>query len=135
VQLVAKASGLQPLMLSLVLCPIATELPEKINSVLWARKGKDTLALANISGAMVFQSCIPVAFGLAVTTWALGISTICTGVVAILMALIYKSLLDKKKLRSHHMLWGGAAYIIVVSALIYFDILDTTPITSTGIWR
>ena len=65
VQVVAKEAGLQPLILSLVVCPIATELPEKINSVLWARNGKDTLAWCNITGALVFQSCIPVAFGVA----------------------------------------------------------------------
>jgi cation:H+ antiporter len=59
------------LVLSLVLAPLATELPEKINSFFWIRDGKDTLALGNITGAMVFQSTIPVAFGLAFTEWEL----------------------------------------------------------------
>jgi cation:H+ antiporter len=54
-----------------VLAPLATELPEKLNSVLWTRQGKDTLALGNITGAMVFQSTVPVAIGLAFTTWEL----------------------------------------------------------------
>ncbi len=58
-------------MLSLVLAPLATELPEKINSFFWVRDGKDALALGNITGAMVFQSLIPVAFGLAFTEWDL----------------------------------------------------------------
>jgi len=31
--------------LALVIAPVATELPETLNSVLWVRQGKDTLAL------------------------------------------------------------------------------------------
>ena len=50
--------------------PLATELPEKTNSVLWTRRGKDALALGNVTGAMVFQSMVPVAVGLAFTPWA-----------------------------------------------------------------
>ena len=46
-------------LLALVIAPIATELPEKFNSVIWIRGGKDTLAMGNITGAMVFQSAIP----------------------------------------------------------------------------
>jgi cation:H+ antiporter len=57
--------------LSLIITPIATELPEKCNSVLWIGKKKDTLALGNITGAMVFQSSFPVAFGLVGTHWDL----------------------------------------------------------------
>ena len=57
--------------LSLVLAPLATELPEKANSFFWVREGKDSLALGNITGAMVFQSTIPVAFGLTFTGWDL----------------------------------------------------------------
>jgi cation:H+ antiporter len=69
---VAEQVGVAPLVLSLVLAPFATELPEKANSFLWMRKGKDTLALGNVTGAMVFQSALPVAIGLAFTDWRLG---------------------------------------------------------------
>jgi cation:H+ antiporter len=58
-----------PLILSLLIIPIATELPEKCNSVMWIHKGKDNLALANMTGAMVFQSAIPGAVGLLFTPW------------------------------------------------------------------
>ena len=68
---VAESIGIEPLVLSLILAPLATELPEKINSFFWVREGKDSLALGNITGAMVFQSTIPVAFGLAFTDWEL----------------------------------------------------------------
>jgi cation:H+ antiporter len=68
---VADRVGVSALVLALVLAPLATELPEKANSFLWTREGKDTLALGNISGAMVFQSTLPVALGLAFSGWAL----------------------------------------------------------------
>ena len=68
---VADRVGVSALVLALVLAPLATELPEKANSFLWTREGKDTLALGNITGAMVFQSTLPVALGLALTDWRL----------------------------------------------------------------
>jgi cation:H+ antiporter len=60
-------------LLTLVIAPIATELPETLNSVVWIRQGKDTLAFGNITGAMLFQSCVPVASGIAFTTYTLGL--------------------------------------------------------------
>ncbi len=68
---IAERVGVEPLALSLILAPLATELPEKANSFFWVRDGKDALALGNITGAMVFQSTIPVAFGLVFTDWEL----------------------------------------------------------------
>jgi cation:H+ antiporter len=68
---VADEIGVEALVLSLVLAPLATELPEKANSFFWVREGKDSLALGNITGAMAFQSTLPVAFGLAFTDWDL----------------------------------------------------------------
>jgi cation:H+ antiporter len=67
----AEALGVEPLVLALLLAPLATELPEKANSVLWVREGKDALALGNVTGAMVFQSTIPAAIGIAFTSWEL----------------------------------------------------------------
>jgi cation:H+ antiporter len=68
---VAEDVGVEAIVLSLILAPLATELPEKVNSFFWVRDGKDSLALGNITGAMVFQSTIPVAIGLLFTDWDL----------------------------------------------------------------
>ena len=59
VEHLATTLGVSELLLALVIAPIATELPEKFNSLIWVRQGKDTLAMGNITGAMVFQSAIP----------------------------------------------------------------------------
>jgi cation:H+ antiporter len=68
---ISAAAGVPTLVISLLITPVATELPEKFNSVMWMRQKKDTLALGNITGAMVFQSTFPVAIGLAFTDWNL----------------------------------------------------------------
>jgi cation:H+ antiporter len=68
---IADSVGIEALVLALILAPLATELPEKVNSFFWVREGKDALALGNITGAMVFQSMIPVGIGLIFTDWDL----------------------------------------------------------------
>jgi cation:H+ antiporter len=67
----AEDLGVDAIVLALVLAPLATELPEKVNSFFWVREGKDALALGNVTGAMVFQSTIPFGIGLLFTDWHL----------------------------------------------------------------
>ena len=83
VESIAESFHVPVLVLALVLAPLATELPEKANSVLWVRRGKDTLAVGNITGAMTFQSTLPVAMGMVVTSWALEPTAVVAGVVAL----------------------------------------------------
>ena len=73
---IADSLGVDALVLALILAPLATELPEKVNSFFWVREGKDALALGNISGAMVFQSTIPVGIGLLFTDWSLSANAV-----------------------------------------------------------
>lgn len=68
---IAASLGVSAIVLSLILAPLATELPEKANSYFWVREGKDALALGNITGAMVFQSTIPVFIGMVFIDWSL----------------------------------------------------------------
>jgi cation:H+ antiporter len=79
---IADALGVDALVLALILAPLATELPEKVNSFFWVREGKDALALGNVSGAMVFQSTIPIGIGLLFTHWSLSTNafvSVCLG--------------------------------------------------------
>jgi cation:H+ antiporter len=71
VEHLARGLGVDELMLTLLIAPLATELPEKLNSVVWVRQRKDTLAVGNITGAMVFQTMPLVAFGMVFTSWRL----------------------------------------------------------------
>src|SRR3954467_4396099 len=73
VEHLSRTLGVDEVLLALVIAPLATELPEKFNSIIWVRAGKDTLAMGNITGAMVFQATIPtvVALGFAPTLWSI----------------------------------------------------------------
>jgi len=61
--------GMPSAVVALLLSPVATELPETMNAIIWIRQGKHRLALANISGAMMIQATIPTALGLFFTPW------------------------------------------------------------------
>jgi cation:H+ antiporter len=99
------------LVLSLTVTPIATELPEKFNSIIWIGRRKDTLAMGNITGAMVFQSCIPVAIGILLTPWKLEPRALASAIVAIFsVALIFVVMRLTKKLSPYLLLMGGPLY-------------------------
>jgi len=116
---VAEDVGVEPLVLSLILAPLATELPEKANSFFWVRDGKDSLALGNITGAMVFQSTIPIAFGLAFTDWDLGRFAVASGLLGLLGGIVaYFALHRKGRFRwPAIVVWAAlfAAFIAYVS--------------------
>jgi cation:H+ antiporter len=63
--------GMSPHVAALLLAPVATELPEIMNAMIWVRQGKERLALANISGAMMIQATVPSALGIFMTPWLL----------------------------------------------------------------
>ncbi len=71
VMALAPVVGISPLVLSLLVTPVATELPEKFNSLVWISQKKDTIAVGNITVAMVFQGTIPVSIGMVFTSWEL----------------------------------------------------------------
>jgi len=75
--------GLKPQLLSLLISPIATELPETLNAIIWIRQGKVQLALANISGAMMIQATVPTAFGLFFTPWILDQALVLAGAITL----------------------------------------------------
>lgn len=105
--------NINPLVLSLILAPIATELPEKFNSVLWVSQSKDTLALGNITGAMVFQSCIPTAIGILLTPWVFGIESVINIVLVYLSTvLLFINLYRDKAFSPHILITCGAFYVI-----------------------
>jgi cation:H+ antiporter len=75
------ALNLPPHLVALLLSPVATELPETLNALIWVRQGKERLALANISGAMMIQATIPSALAIFATPWLFDASLIVSGAV------------------------------------------------------
>lgn len=117
-ELAAHEWNISPLILSLIITPVATELPEKVNSVIWSSQGKDTLAMGNITGAMVFQSSIPCAIGVMFTPWHLNnLATLCA-VLAIAAALIlYFNIKATKKLHAYSLITAGLLYFVYLAAI------------------
>lgn len=108
---------ISPFVLSIIIAPIATELPEKFNSLIWVRNCKDTLALGNITGAMVFQSSMIPALGIAMTPWVLSELALLSTVLALAGAgLVYLSLRLKKEIRPATLAFTGLFYIVFLVA-------------------
>ncbi|HSL05239.1 MAG TPA: hypothetical protein VK901_17055 [Nitrospiraceae bacterium] len=83
---IAGALSISPLLLALLVAPLATELPEMSNSFLWLYRKKDRLAVGNVTGAIVFQGTIPVSIGLLGTDWTLAPTALITMVFAVAAA-------------------------------------------------
>jgi len=125
VEHVAAGLGVDRTLLALVVAPIATELPEKFNSVIWVHQGKDNLALGNITGAMVFQSAIPTSIALvfAPAAWTIGEGTavaFLSALIAVvsLLAIVLPAL-RRGRLTGWGLLVGGVfygAYLVIVAA-------------------
>ncbi len=75
--------AMSPLILALLIAPLATELPEMSNSFLWLYRKKDRLAVANVTGAMVFQGTLPVSLGLIGTEWVIAHTALTSMVLAV----------------------------------------------------
>ena len=113
------AVGIPAGLISLVLAPLATELPEKFNSIIWMRDNKDTLALGNITGAMVFQSTIPVSIGMLFTPWELGFLSALSAVFALGSGVVFIGfLLRRRPLRGFVMLGAGSLYVVFLAAAL-----------------
>jgi cation:H+ antiporter len=117
---ISRQFGMDPLLFSLLLAPVATELPEKFNSVTWVWKGRDTLAMGNITGAMVFQATFPVSVGLLYTDWKLtGMALFSTALVMVSVLIVMGSILLWKRIHPVAMLLGGGLYLVYAAVLMF----------------
>ncbi len=132
VEHLATTFGIDEALLALVIAPIATELPEKFNSIIWVRQGKDTLAMGNITGAMVFQSTIPtvVALLFAGSAWHIGEGSYTAfasaGIAFISSAFIFIPMARSGRLRGRGLLIGGLFYLIYLAIVIYVVMTGTS---------
>ncbi|MFL5645959.1 MAG: sodium:calcium antiporter [Chloroflexota bacterium] len=124
VEHIATQFNVDSTLLALVIAPIATELPEKFNSIIWVRGGKDTLAMGNITGAMVFQSCIPtvVALIFASSTWVVSedslVAFASAGIAFVSSAVIFIPMARRGYLSGRSLLVGGVFYLVYLALVI-----------------
>jgi len=110
--------GLQPQLLALLLSPIATELPETMNAIIWVRQGKHRLALANISGAMMIQATVPTAFGLFFTPWLLDRSLVLGGAITVMAVAVMLISFRRGVISRGFLALMGLFYVLFASLLV-----------------
>jgi len=115
---IAELYAIPAFVLSLIIAPIATELPEKFNSVIWISREKDTLALGNITGAMVFQSSMIPAIGILMTDWQLTTGAMYSALLALASALIiFLELKRHQKISAPILMLGGLFYALFLTGI------------------
>jgi cation:H+ antiporter len=110
-------AGLSPQLVALLLSPVATELPETMNALIWVRQGKERLALANISGAMMIQATIPTACGLFFTTWMFSRELVVSGGITIAAVAVLLGLFSKNAVNARSLMPLAALYAIFVAII------------------
>ncbi|MFE3742697.1 sodium:calcium antiporter [Streptomyces sp. NPDC059134] len=110
--------GLSATVTALLLSPIATELPEIMNAVIWVRQGKTRLALANISGAMMIQATVPSGIGLFFTRWQFDGALLWSGIIT-MAAIVYLLLtMRAHKLTPARLAVAGLFYVVFAAGLV-----------------
>lgn len=109
----ASALHIAELVLALVIVPVATELPETLNSVLWVRSNDDSLAFGNVAGSATFQSCVLASIGLVFTTWEPGAGGLISAGLTVATAIVLLAMLWRGQAR------GGILALAVLPWLIY----------------
>jgi len=110
-------AGLSPQLVALLLSPVATELPETMNALIWVRQGKERLALANISGAMMIQATIPTALGLFFTSWVFSRELVVSGVVTMVAVVVLLGLFSKNAVNARWLVPLAALYAVFVAVI------------------
>lgn len=109
--------GLPAAVTALLLSPIATELPETMNAIIWVRQGKTRLALANVSGAMMIQATVPSGLGLLFTPWRFDTVLVISGLATMVSIGYLWLLLRRGRLTVRRLSLTGLLYLAFAAAL------------------
>lgn len=119
VEALAETLHVPVIALALIIVPVATELPEKFNSIIWIRKGRDTMAIGNLTGAMVFQGSLLPAVGIFLTPWTVNLSVVSSSLITIITGVwLYILALRGKGLKPGKLLLNGVLYAAFVAIII-----------------
>jgi len=88
-----------------------------VNSIIWIRRGRDTLAFGNITGAMVFQGSLLPALGIMLTPWVPR-TEVLLGMGLTFFATTYLWLLARRgEIKPPHLILNGLCYLAFVVLL------------------
>ena len=109
--------GLPAQFVALLLSPIATEMPETMNAVIWVRQGKEGMAPANIGGAMMIQATIPAACGLLGTSWLFGRPLTIAAVITVLAVIFLFLMFRGAAVTGKRLAMAALLYLVFAGAL------------------
>ncbi|MET0820034.1 MAG: sodium:calcium antiporter [Aeromicrobium sp.] len=112
------ALGLPAVVVALLLSPIATELPEIMNAIIWVRQGKANLALANISGSMMIQATVPSAIGIGFTSWKFDTPLMLAGFATLASVAYLLWVMHQKSFTATKLLYAGGFYLVFAAGLV-----------------
>jgi cation:H+ antiporter len=110
--------GLSASVTALLLSPIATELPETMNAIIWVRQGKTRLALANLSGAMMIQATVPSGLGILFTPWRFDTALLVSGLITMAAVGYLLIILRTGRLTVARLSLTGAFYLAFAVMLV-----------------
>jgi cation:H+ antiporter len=112
------ALGLPSVVVALLLSPIATELPEIMNAIIWVRQGKTQLAVANISGAMMIQATVPSGLGLLFTPWHFTAAPLVAGLATIASVVYLLWVMRTGRITGGRLLVAAGFYLAFAAGLV-----------------
>jgi cation:H+ antiporter len=110
--------GMKPQLVALLFSPIATEMPETMNAIIWVRQGKERLALCNISGAMMIQATVPTACGLFGTPWLFSPPVILAGCITAIAVACLFLMFRGGRVTGKQLSWASLLYLVFAGLLL-----------------
>ena len=112
------ALGLPSVVVALLISPVATELPEVMNAIIWVRQSKTQLAFANISGAMMIQATVPSGIGILFTPWLFDSPLVFAGAATMASITYLLWLLRRNRLTAARLTCAAGFYVAFAAALV-----------------
>jgi cation:H+ antiporter len=110
--------GMSPQLVALLFSPIATEMPETMNAIIWVRQGKERMALCNISGAMMIQATVPTACGLFGTPWLFSPPVILAGGITAIAVTVLFLMFRGGRVTGKQLSWASLLYLVFAGLLL-----------------
>jgi cation:H+ antiporter len=90
-----------------------------MNALIWVRQGKERVAVANISGAMMIQATVPSALGLFFTPWVFD-APLSLAAALTMLAIVYLILLLRQgRLTAGKLSFAALGYLAFVAAFLF----------------
>ena len=110
--------GISAMGLALIIVPAATAIPETAGALVWAFRGRDTLAMGALVGEKILFSTFYPGLGMLVTSWALDIHAYLSVVATTIISLLLLYFIARQRLPW----WGlcfGVLFFITYAVLIF----------------